>query len=98
MKTLMIHEKRTVVGATLTSNENCSETSESEEEFKTKQIKKPGLQEEEFELEKPTVLVAGKPYLYSKVSQQPELISLMTEEERENYISTCQEMFHLMYD
>ncbi|XP_051891181.1 general transcription factor IIE subunit 1-like [Pristis pectinata] len=101
IKTLMIHEKRAATGTTFTSNANPSEpdsdTSESEEEFNTK-VAQPELQEDESELEKPTVMVAGKPYLYSEVSQRPELVSLMTEEEQESYISTCQEMFHLMYD
>uniref|UniRef100_UPI00398E486C general transcription factor IIE subunit 1-like n=1 Tax=Pristiophorus japonicus TaxID=55135 RepID=UPI00398E486C len=105
IKTLLIHEKKTSAGATFTSNANPSEpdseTSESEEESKNaKPPAKLDLQkeEDEFELEKPTIMVAGKPRLYSEVSQHPELVSLMTEEERESYISTCQEMFHLMYD
>ncbi|XP_067851933.1 general transcription factor IIE subunit 1-like [Heptranchias perlo] len=107
IKTLMIHEKKTSAAATFTSNANRSEpdseTSESEEESKnakppTKLDLQEEEEEEEFELEKPTIMVAGKPHLYSEVSQHPELVSLMTEEERESYISTCQEMFHLMYD
>ncbi|XP_069779188.1 general transcription factor IIE subunit 1-like [Narcine bancroftii] len=93
IKTLLIHEKR---GAAFTSNANWSEPgSESEEEFKSTKAK---LQEDESELEKPTLTVAGRPYLYNEVGQRPELVSLMTREERENYISTCQEMFQLVYD
>ncbi|XP_067912246.1 general transcription factor IIE subunit 1-like [Heterodontus francisci] len=104
IKTLMIHERKTLAGATFTSSANRSEpdseTSESEEEKNAKPHTKldPQEEEDEFEPEKPTVMVAGKLHLYSEVSQNPELVSLMTEEERERYISTCQEMFHLMYD
>ncbi|GCB62867.1 hypothetical protein scyTo_0004320 [Scyliorhinus torazame] len=101
IKTLMIHEKKTLTGATVTSNANRSdadsETSESEDESKSA---RPllNLQEEAFEREKPMVKVAGKLHLFSDISQNPELVALMTEQERESYISTCQEMFHLMYD
>ncbi|XP_038647008.1 general transcription factor IIE subunit 1-like [Scyliorhinus canicula] len=102
IKTLMIHEKKTLTGSTVTSSnanrsEADSETSESEDESKNARPQ-PNLQEEEFEQEKLMVKVAGKLHLFSDLSQNPELVSLMTEEERESYISTCQEMFHLMYD
>ncbi|XP_059844620.1 general transcription factor IIE subunit 1-like [Hypanus sabinus] len=100
IKTLMIHEKRQPTGATFTSNqtEPDSDTSESEEDLKNrKQVTQREVLKDESELEKPMVMIAGKPHLYTEVSQQPELVSLMTKEERENYISTCQELFHLMY-
>ncbi|XP_043557575.1 general transcription factor IIE subunit 1-like [Chiloscyllium plagiosum] len=105
IKTLMIHEKKSLTGATFPSNANRSEpdseTSESEDESKNAKppTKLDGKEEEnEFVLEKSTVMVAGKLHLYSEVSQNPELVSLMTEKERERYISISQEMFHLMYD
>ncbi|XP_061430614.1 general transcription factor IIE subunit 1 [Lethenteron reissneri] len=45
-----------------------------------------------------TVMVAGRPYPYSEVSQNPQLVAQMTAEEKEAYIRTGQEMFQDMYD
>nr|XP_032832748.1 general transcription factor IIE subunit 1 isoform X2 [Petromyzon marinus] len=45
-----------------------------------------------------TVMVAGRPYPYSEVSQNPQLVAQMTAEEKETYIRTGQEMFQDMYD
>lgn len=45
-----------------------------------------------------TVTVSGRPYLYSEVSQRPELVAQMTPQEKEAYIEMGQRMFEDMYD
>ncbi|NXN96337.1 T2EA factor, partial [Rhinopomastus cyanomelas] len=50
-------------------------------------------QEEEEEIQGPIIMVAGQPHPYCEVSENPELVSLMTKEEREAYIQIGQEMF-----
>ncbi|KAG9472223.1 general transcription factor IIE subunit 1 [Eleutherodactylus coqui] len=45
-----------------------------------------------------TVTVGGRPYLYSEVSQRPELVAQMTPQEKEAYIEMGQRMFEDMYD
>ncbi|CAN2387726.1 General transcription factor IIE [Pristimantis euphronides] len=45
-----------------------------------------------------TVTVGGRPYLYSEVSQRPELVTQMTPQEKEAYIEMGQRMFQDMYD
>uniref|UniRef100_A0A8D0HPF4 General transcription factor IIE subunit 1 n=1 Tax=Sphenodon punctatus TaxID=8508 RepID=A0A8D0HPF4_SPHPU len=85
-----------------------SETSESEEEspprHSTATASLYGLEdeedEEEFEVvaEDPTVMVAGRPFSYSQVSQRPELVAQMTPEEKEFYITMGQRMFEDMFD
>ncbi|KAM4047202.1 general transcription factor IIE subunit 1 isoform 1-T2 [Anomaloglossus baeobatrachus] len=56
--------------------------------------------EEEFEevSADPTLTVGGRPYLYSEVSQRPELVAQMTPQEKEAYIEMGQRMFEDMYD
>ncbi|NP_001080455.2 general transcription factor IIE subunit 1 L homeolog [Xenopus laevis] len=46
----------------------------------------------------PTVTVAGRSYLYSQVSQRPELVAQMTPQEKEVYIAMGQKMFEDLYD
>ncbi|XP_044143313.1 general transcription factor IIE subunit 1 [Bufo gargarizans] len=46
----------------------------------------------------PAVTVGGRPYLYSEVSQRPELVAQMTPQEKEAYIEMGQRMFEDMYD
>lgn len=45
-----------------------------------------------------TVTVGGKSYLYTVVSQRPELVAQMTPQEKERYIEMGQKMFEDMYD
>ncbi|KAM4701533.1 general transcription factor IIE subunit 1 isoform 1-T2 [Discoglossus pictus] len=45
-----------------------------------------------------TVTVGGRPFLYSEVSQRPELVAQMTPQEKESYIEMGQKMFQDMYD
>uniref|UniRef100_A0A4W3J153 General transcription factor IIE subunit 1-like n=1 Tax=Callorhinchus milii TaxID=7868 RepID=A0A4W3J153_CALMI len=100
IKTLLVHEKKVSFEAVSTSNANRSEadsdTSASEEETKNAKLgSNLDLEEEEYQFEEndPTVFIAGKSHLYSEVSQNPDLVSLMNDEERESYIHIGQEMF-----
>ncbi|KYO46068.1 general transcription factor IIE subunit 1-like [Alligator mississippiensis] len=110
IKTLLIHESKSSSGtrqvpplAQSKCHESESDTSESEED--TKHVK-PGkgkvvgsdLEQEEQETVDPTVMVAGQPHLYSEVSENPELVSFMTGEEREAYIKVGQEMFQSVFE
>lgn len=53
--------------------------------------------EEEQETLGPILMVAGQPHSYSEVSENPELVSLMTNEERDAYIKVGQEMFQSVF-
>ncbi|NWV28915.1 T2EA factor, partial [Origma solitaria] len=55
-------------------------------------------QEEEQETLGPILMVAGQPRSYGEVSENPELVSLMTNEEREAYIKVGQEMFQSVFE
>lgn len=55
-------------------------------------------QEEEQEALDPILMVAGQPYSYGEISENPELVSLMTNEEREAYIKVGQEMFQSVFE
>nr|XP_033797275.1 general transcription factor IIE subunit 1 [Geotrypetes seraphini] len=56
--------------------------------------------EDEFEevAADPTLMVAGRLFLYSEVSQRPELVAQMSPQEKEVYIEMGQRMFQDMYD
>uniref|UniRef100_A0A8C3R2G3 General transcription factor IIE subunit 1 n=1 Tax=Cyanoderma ruficeps TaxID=181631 RepID=A0A8C3R2G3_9PASS len=54
-------------------------------------------QEEEQETLGPILMVAGQPCSYGEVSENPELVSLMTKEERDAYIKVGQEMFQSVF-
>ncbi|CAH2218750.1 general transcription factor IIE subunit 1 [Pelobates cultripes] len=45
-----------------------------------------------------TVTVGGRPFLYSEVSQRPELVAQMTPLEKEAYIEMGKKMFEDLYD
>ncbi|XP_031435861.2 general transcription factor IIE subunit 1-like [Clupea harengus] len=55
--------------------------------------------EDEFEevSEEPTVHVGGRAYSYSEVSQKPELVELMSAQEKEAYIEMGRNLFQDMY-
>ncbi|KFQ24644.1 General transcription factor IIE subunit 1 [Mesitornis unicolor] len=55
-------------------------------------------QEKEDEIEGPILMVAGQPRSYGEVSENLELVSLMTNEEREAYIKVGQEMFQSFFE
>ncbi|NXK81396.1 T2EA factor, partial [Amazona guildingii] len=55
-------------------------------------------QEEEQETQGPILMVAGQPRSYGEVNENPELVSLMTNKEREEYIKLGQEMFQSVFE
>ncbi|KAM4051226.1 general transcription factor IIE subunit 1-like [Anomaloglossus baeobatrachus] len=106
LRTLLIHEMKsgscpTVVQ--ITKSDSDSDTSESDEE---KKCPKPAggdpmssaEQEEEAEADDPVIMVGGQPHVYSEVSQNPSLVSFMTDEEREAYIKIGQQMFQSAFE
>ncbi|NXM97456.1 T2EA factor, partial [Sylvia borin] len=110
IKTLLIHESKSlsytdqapIVKSKL--HGSCSDNSEFEEDAKHSRgagMKAAGSnfeEEEEQETLGPILMVAGQPYSYGEVSENPELVSLMTEEEKEAYIKVGQEMFQSVFD
>ncbi|NXA58608.1 T2EA factor, partial [Mohoua ochrocephala] len=110
IKTLLIHESKSSssidqapVGKSKLHGSH-SDNSESEEDAKHSRgagMKEAGSnfeQEEEQETLGPILMVAGQPYSYGEVSENPELVSLMTNEERDAYIKVGQEMFQSVFE
>ncbi|NXD92051.1 T2EA factor, partial [Chaetorhynchus papuensis] len=110
IKTLLIHESKSSSGTDPTPvvksklHPSHSDSSESEEDAKHSRgagMKVAGSnfeQEEEQETLGPILMVAGQPYSYGEVSENPELVSLMTDEERDAYIKVGQEMFQSAFE
>uniref|UniRef100_A0A8C8RGT1 General transcription factor IIE subunit 1 n=1 Tax=Pelusios castaneus TaxID=367368 RepID=A0A8C8RGT1_9SAUR len=110
LRTLLIHESKSSSGtghvpplARNKLHDSESDTSESEEEAKHAKMmagkaERNDLKQEEQETVELTVMVAGDPHLYSEVSGNPELVSFMTDEEREVYIRVGQEMFQSVFE
>ncbi|XP_033017105.1 general transcription factor IIE subunit 1-like isoform X2 [Lacerta agilis] len=108
LRTLLIHESIpfSVSGQTPCSDKNGpqqpeSDTSESEEEAKPTAVNATGSDLEndlEPKVLNPTIIVAGRPHLYSEVSENPELVSFMTDEERVAYIKVGQEVFQSIFE
>ncbi|KAM6261752.1 general transcription factor IIE subunit 1-like [Porphyrio hochstetteri] len=108
IKTLLIHEfklssntdQAPVVESKLPKSD--SDTSESEDvKHPRERIKVAGTnfeQEEEQGAQGPVLMVAGQPHSYGKVCENPELVSLMTSEEREAYIKIGQEMLQSVFE
>ncbi|NXM32295.1 T2EA factor, partial [Oxyruncus cristatus] len=109
LKTLLIHELKSsssthqapVVKSKL--HESGSDSSQFEEDAKCSRgtrMKAAGSHSEQEEQETlgPVVMVAGQPRAYGEVSENPELVSLMTKEEREAYIKVGQEMFQSVFE
>ncbi|NXP44199.1 T2EA factor, partial [Heliornis fulica] len=106
IKTLLIHESKssssTDQAPVVTSKlpKSGSDTTESED-TKLSAMKGSGNnfeQEEEEETRSPVIMVAGQPHSYEEVSENPELVSLMTSEEKEAYIKIGQELFQSVFD
>ncbi|KAI1238335.1 General transcription factor IIE subunit 1, partial [Lamprotornis superbus] len=109
IKTLLIHESKSssstdqapVVKSKL--HGSCSGNSQFEEDAKHSRgagMKVAGSnfeQEEEQETLGPILMVAGQPCSYGEVSENPELVSRMTNEERDTYIKVGQEMFQSVF-
>ncbi|KFV76250.1 General transcription factor IIE subunit 1, partial [Struthio camelus australis] len=109
IKTLLIHESKPSSGterAPLAKSklpESESDTSESEEDAKhsrseVMKVAGSNFEQEEQETLDPILLVAGQPHSYSEVNENPELVCLMTNEEREAYIKVGQEMFQSVFE
>ncbi|KAM6132610.1 general transcription factor IIE subunit 1-like [Pterocles gutturalis] len=109
IETLLIHESKSssstdqAPAVTRKLPESGSDTSESQEDAKYSRagMKVAGSnfeQEEEQETQGPVLMVAGQPHSYGEVSENPELVSLMTNEEREAYIKVGQEMFQFVFE
>uniref|UniRef100_A0A8C3KPJ0 General transcription factor IIE subunit 1 n=1 Tax=Calidris pygmaea TaxID=425635 RepID=A0A8C3KPJ0_9CHAR len=109
IKTLLIHESKSSSStdqARVIQNNlpgSGSDSSEPEED-----PKRPGgtggkaggssSDQEEQETDGPMLMVAGQLRSYSEVSENPELVSLMTNEEREAYIKIGQQMFQSVFE
>lgn len=87
-----------------------SDTSESDEDSPVQAIAAPTKpvrpdeneeDEEDDEFEEvgddPVVMVGGRPYSYTDVSQRPELVEQMSTQEKEAYIEMGQNLFQDMY-
>ncbi|NWW46585.1 T2EA factor, partial [Pedionomus torquatus] len=109
IKTLLIHESKSSSStdqAPVVKNNlpgSGGDSSESEEDTKHSGgagVKAGGSSSDQEEEETPSlmVMVAGQPRSYSEVSENPELVSLMTNEEREAYIKLGQEMFQSVFE
>lgn len=80
--------------------------SDSESEEEVKHSRRAGMktagsnsdQEKEQEMLSPILMVGGQPHSYGEVCENPELVSLMTNEEREAYIKVGQEMFQSVFE
>ncbi|XP_074011006.1 general transcription factor IIE subunit 1-like [Numenius arquata] len=109
IKTLLIHESKSSSStdqAPVTKSDLPalgSDSSESEEDPKRSRgagAKAGGSSsdQEEQETQGPMLMVAGQLRSYGEVSENPELVSLMTNEEREAYIKVGQEMFQSVFE
>ncbi|NWX82642.1 T2EA factor, partial [Nothoprocta pentlandii] len=112
IRTLLIHESKSSLGPKHVSlvkgksklpTSGC-DTSEGEEDAKnagapvTEEAGSNLEHEEEQETQDPILMVAGQPRSYSEVNENPALVSLMTNEEREAYIKVGQEMFQSVFE
>ncbi|NXG16680.1 T2EA factor, partial [Grallaria varia] len=109
IKTLLIHESKsssstdhaTVVKSKLHQSGSDSEFEEDAKCSRGAGMKAAGSnfeQEEEQETLGPILMVAGHPHSYGEVSENPELVCLMTKEEREAYVKVGQEMFQYVFE
>ncbi|NXX22602.1 T2EA factor, partial [Podargus strigoides] len=109
IKTLLIHESKSLSSTDQAPAvesklaESGSDTSESGED--TKHSRRAGMEvadsnseQEEQGTQGPILMVAGQPHSYGEINENPELVSLMTNEEREAYIKVGQEMFRSVFD
>ncbi|NXC42480.1 T2EA factor, partial [Penelope pileata] len=109
IKTLLIHESKSLpstdhapaVKSKLSELGRDTNESENGKDSRTATTEAAGSnfeQEEEQEALDPILMVGGHPYSYGEVSENPELVSLMTNEEREAYIKVGQEMFQSVFE
>ncbi|RLW08894.1 hypothetical protein DV515_00002762, partial [Chloebia gouldiae] len=110
IKTLLMHESKSLSSTDQAPVVKCkqpgSQSDSSEFEEDAKHSREAGVkvtdsnfeQEEEQETQGPILMVAGQPCSYGQVSENPELVSLMTNEERNAYIKVGQEMFQSVFE
>ncbi|NWZ63165.1 T2EA factor, partial [Acrocephalus arundinaceus] len=110
IRTLLIHESKssssTDQALIVKSKLHGSHSDNSEFEKDAKHSRGAGMkvagsnfeQEEEQETLGPILMVAGQPCSYGEVSENPELVSLMTKEERDTYIKVGQGMFQSVFE
>lgn len=108
IKTLLIHESMKSLSSTDYAPAVKSKLSESGSDSESENAKHSSTitklagsqfeQEEEQESLDPILMVAAQPYSYGEISENPELVSLMTNEEREAYIKVVQEMFQSVFE
>ncbi|NXQ20245.1 T2EA factor, partial [Peucedramus taeniatus] len=110
IKTLLIHESksssRTDQAPIVKSKLHGSHSDSSEFEEDAKYSTGAGMkvagsnfeQEEEQETLGPILMVAGQPCSYGQINENPELVSLMTNEERDAYIKVGQEVFQSVFE
>ncbi|NWR72847.1 T2EA factor, partial [Centropus unirufus] len=107
IKTLLIHESKSLLSTKQApaviskAPESGSDTSESEDVEHSRAGMEAGAvntEQEEQETEGPVVMVGGQPHSYSEVCENPMLVSLMTNEEREAYIKVGQEVFQSVFE
>uniref|UniRef100_A0A8C9EQL0 HTH TFE/IIEalpha-type domain-containing protein n=1 Tax=Pavo cristatus TaxID=9049 RepID=A0A8C9EQL0_PAVCR len=109
IKTLLIHESMKSLSSTdyapavksklpESGSDTESEIAKHSSTVITKLAGSKFKQEEEQEALDPILMVAGQPYSYGEISENPELVSLMTNEEREAYIKVGQEMFQSVFE
>ncbi|NXK67952.1 T2EA factor, partial [Sylvietta virens] len=105
IKTLLIHESKssssTDQAPIVKSKLHGSQFEEDAKHSRGAGMKVAGSnfeQEEEQETLGPILMVAGQPCSYGEVSENPELVSLMTKEERDAYIKVGQEMFQSVFE
>ncbi|XP_031444527.1 general transcription factor IIE subunit 1-like [Phasianus colchicus] len=109
IKTLLIHESMKSLSSTdyapavksklpESGSDTESENAKHASTVTTKLAGSEFEQEEEQESLDPILMVAAQPYTYGEISENPELVSLMTNEEREAYIKVGQEMFQSVFE
>ncbi|NXO90257.1 T2EA factor, partial [Certhia brachydactyla] len=108
IKTLLIYEYKssssTDQAPIVKSNLYGSHSGNSEFEEDAKHSRGAGMkgsnfeQEEEQETLGPILMVAGQPHYYGEVSENPGLVSLMTNEERDTYIKVGKEMYQSVFE
>ncbi|NWU95126.1 T2EA factor, partial [Upupa epops] len=103
IKTLLTHEfkssSRTAQAPAAKTELSRSNASVSEEhEAPGANIAGSDFEQNEEEIQGPILMVAGQPHSYCEVCENPDLVSLMTDEERQTYIKIGQEMFQDVFE
>ncbi|XP_071599473.1 general transcription factor IIE subunit 1-like [Heliangelus exortis] len=108
IKTLLIHESKSLSSTAQAPavkrklpELGCDESESVEAQHSRVGMKVPGSnfeQEEEQDTQGPILMVSGQPHSYGEIIENPELVSLMTNEEKETYVKVWQEMFQSVFE